>query len=188
MKNQPSKLFAKLDRTREASGFTLIELLAVMSMIIILVGITIPLIGYGTNKADESSTKTMLKAMENALETYKADNGGYPPLDLSVLTGNYTNFSAGCTNNSWTNITLVYRALSGSNGSKSYITFKSNQLLTNSLGIFLKDPFGKLYGYNPKNPVANPSTFDLWSAGADGKSQYPTNLSQYTDDIGNWSK
>ena len=60
-------------------GVTLVEILAVVSIIIILVGLVIGIRKSATKKADESRLRVELAAIELALEKYKAKYGNYPP-------------------------------------------------------------------------------------------------------------
>lgn len=239
MENLASKLFAKLSafiaskrrfaeekrggsssrralslepRARRSApgGFTLIELLTVIAIIVLLAGLVVGISSYANRSAVESRIKAEIKAMEAALEAYKADYGGYPPLDDEVFSqadsakGGITNvfLSVGSVlsgyahpnTNGWLNIHYVWRALSGTNTPKTYMSFLPKQLktVTNALGGFaytvILDPNGNPYGYNPIDPRANPQTFDLWSAGVDGKSAYPTNFTSAVDDLGNWQR
>ncbi|MFZ4695513.1 MAG: prepilin-type N-terminal cleavage/methylation domain-containing protein [Verrucomicrobiia bacterium] len=194
-------------RRTSIKGFTLIELMTVMSIIIILAGLVVGISSYANRSAIESRTKAEIKAMETALEAYKADYGAYPPLDQNAFTPGATpvptdgcqintNFLAGSSvpkSNGWLNVHFVYRALSGvsSNVPKTYMTFTPKQTNAVTIGTatytVILDPNGNPYGYNPFNPSANPQTYDLWSAGVDGKSSYPT-LSSTNDDLGNWQR
>jgi hypothetical protein len=170
-----------------------------MAIILILVGFTSPLIGYIFRHSSDCRVRAEIKSMENALEAYKADNGSYPPLDPGQMDGSapvapkiHTNFVSQVTpsviTGPWTNSRFIYQALTA--GPKAYIVFKPHQLIqTNLDGVacnLIKDPYGRPYGYNPANPLVNPGSFDLWSAGPDNKSSYPTNLTLNSDDTGNW--
>lgn len=190
-------------------GFTLIELLTVIAIIVLLAGLVVGISSVVNRSAIESRTKAEIKAMEAALEAYKADYGAYPPLDPEVFSqadaakGGITNIFPSAVSvptgtvhpvtNGWLNINYVYRALSGTNTPKAYMAFTSKQLksVTNSTGyayVLILDPNGNPYGYNPINPSNNPQTFDLWSAGVDGRSAWPTNSAAAVDDIGNWQR
>lgn len=184
---------------REASAFTLIELLGVMSIIIILAGLSVGVSRYVFQNAQESRTRTEIKAIEVALEAYKQDNGAYPPLNPAQFdpggAGNPkidTVFPTAAGNsNGWLNTIFVVRALC-SNSAKIYMTFTPKQVFSTNIGgsypsQILLDPGGKPYAYNPFAPQANPQTFDLWSAGVNGKSAYPI-LSSTNDDISNWQR
>ncbi|MDD2706519.1 MAG: type II secretion system protein GspG [Verrucomicrobiae bacterium] len=172
------------------SGFTLVELLTVMSIILVLAGMVVGIMGYSSRMAMESRAKAEIAAISTALESYKADNGAYPPIDDAVLTGMKTNFTAKklpSFEDCWSNSHYLVRALC-SNNNKIYMTFKTKQIKGTNGCVILLDPSGNAYGYNPLAPVANPQTFDLFSAGVDGKSQYPTNIGIASDDIGNWQR
>ena len=228
------KSLSNIER-RASRGFTLIELLTVMAIIVVLAGLTMGLSSYANRKALESRAKAEIRAMELALEAYKADNGGYPPLNEKAFLGDVTSTEGYITNifsysppvppgspalltqtNGWTNSQFIYRALT--QGSKKYMSFRNNQIATvrhpttapilpldpsssglTNKAIILLDPLGYPYGYAPRGPVghtsagatnqlANPQNFDLWSAGLNSKSDYPTNLTLNVDDIGNWQK
>lgn len=197
-------LGSSIQHPASRNGFTLTELLVVIAIIIILVGITIGISFYVNRSAAEHRIKMEIAAMETALETYKADHGAYPPLDMGAFNSLNTNFTANTTvyakitsglTDACINTMYVYRALA--KGNKVYWQIPNRMMTTgyvvnagisNAADIILIDPLGKPYGYNPRSPVANLSSFDLFSVGIDGKSAYPTNLSEIVDDIGNWKR
>jgi prepilin-type N-terminal cleavage/methylation domain-containing protein len=196
-------------RSLGEGGFTLIELLTVIAIIVLLAGLVVGISSYANRHAVESRTKAEIAAICSALENYKADYGGYPPLDADVFNqvdankGGITNYypsavsvpptAAWPNTNGWLNIHYVWRAISGTNTPRPYMVFSSRQLktVTNTSGGYaytvIVDPNGNPYGYNPIAPQANPQTYDLWSAGVDGKSTWP-NLSSTNDDLGNWQR
>ena len=190
-------------------AFTLIELLVVMALIVILAAIVIGAGGYAIRAATEARMKAEIRAMETALEAYKSDHGGYPPLDADLfnVANVPTNFtsasshSASITTGAWLNTAFLYRALGGvgPGNTKRYMSFASNMVVTgffvngsttNFVGRLIKNPLGKPYGYNPVAPVANQQSMDLFSSGLDNQTGYPTNLttSVNRDDISNWQK
>ena len=61
---------------------TLVEILAVVSIIILLIGLIIGIRKGAVKKADESRLKVELAAIELALEKYKAKHGNYPPSSM----------------------------------------------------------------------------------------------------------
>src|SRR6185503_13972999 len=63
---------------RGGAAFTILELLIVMTIIIILAGLTIATMGYAQNKSRRSRAEAEIAAISAALENYKADNGVYP--------------------------------------------------------------------------------------------------------------
>lgn len=112
------------------------------------------------------------------------------------------------TTNGWTNSQFIFRALTA--GPKIYMSFRSNQIATvqslysvlpNPAGVtnyaqVILDPWGVPYGYQPTSPRANPSGFDLWSAGPDNACSnafYDGEVVGYyftpaNDDITNWAR
>jgi general secretion pathway protein G len=68
---------------RRKGGFTLIELLTVMAVIAILAALVLSISGFAEKKAALGRAQVELKTLENACESYKADNGTYPYLLVS---------------------------------------------------------------------------------------------------------
>jgi prepilin-type N-terminal cleavage/methylation domain-containing protein len=208
----PSSLETPLPAARRS--FTLIEMLAVIAVITVLICMSMPMINYVNRKSSDAAIKTQIKAIENALEAYKADYGGYPPLEpddlyttnlLFYMWTGKPRFHAspwdppgwaepGWTNG-WLNTQYLVRALT--QGPKKYISFPPKQIVTNlyvmtpgvsNYFFYLADPNGQAYGYISKGAVANPGGFDLWSI-ASGTNEYPRILDQNrTPNIGNWMK
>jgi prepilin-type N-terminal cleavage/methylation domain-containing protein len=175
----------KREEGRRQAGFTLIEILVVIVIITILAGIVVGASKYAQTKQARSRAQAEIAVMEMALESYKNDNGVYPP-----STKDRTSNTA--------NSILLYWALAA--GQKRYMTFKPNQLRnygntinitiacdpTNStvLNVVLIDPFGQPYNYFNRPACSldgqtNSTTFDLWSYG-------PDNKKDTADDIVNW--
>ena len=151
MKTHPSSLLRR--------GFTLIELLFVITIIMILAGLSMGGYGYVTRKQADSQAAIQISLLSKALEEYKLDNGAYPP--------------TGTTNSLYT---LLY--WSGANTSppgKIYLA----DLDPNSKGqgwidgtgaaATIRDPWGIEYIYRRGDDLAakNPD-FDLLSKGKDG--------------------
>ena len=66
------------------AGFTLIEMLIVMTILVILAGISLALYTNSVTRAHEAALKTDLSQMREALDQYYADKGKYPE-SLEVL-------------------------------------------------------------------------------------------------------
>lgn len=168
----------KRGRTNRRSGFTLIEIMVVIVIIMILVGIVIGASKYAHTKAATSRAQAETAMMENALESYKSDNGIYPPSDVASI-----NRGAAIGNAKNDSISL-YAALAL--GPKVYMTFKPEQTRVDQVTgkTYIIDPFGAPYNYYC-HPIANDQknsvTFDLWSYGPDGQNGTP-------DDITNWQQ
>ncbi len=63
---------------RRNKGFTLIELLVVIIILGLLAALIVPKITGRVDEAKVETTKVQLKALKDALEQYKLDNGTYP--------------------------------------------------------------------------------------------------------------
>ena len=129
-------------RYKTKGAFTLIELIIVMAIIAILASLVLAAAGSVQKKGARSRTEAEIKAVEDALESYKSDNGDYP-----------SNSSSG-------SATLL-TALMPTTGTKVYFEFKSKY--TNAQGWI--DPFGLNYNYIYTNGAPNNGTnnYDLWS-------------------------
>lgn len=187
----------KVLEIKQKGGFTLVELLVVITIIVILTGLTLGAMGWVQKKAAVDKAKTQLALLENALEQYHADTGTYPG-------GNGRKGSG----------LAVYQALFGDGvgedgvlddseigkvrgrpdaGAKVYLpdldpkTNPSQMVQTGSGSrpTGLIDPFGGEWHYRSgalARGRANNPDFDLFSYGADGK----TGGEFAADDIDNW--
>lgn len=66
---------------RSAGGFTLIEVLVVVVILGILAAIVVPNIMSKPGEARIAKAKTDIRAVEQALNLYRLDNGSYPTTD-----------------------------------------------------------------------------------------------------------
>ena len=186
---------------RGKAAFTLLELLIVMTIIIVLAGITFGTIGYVQGKAKRSRSEAEIAAISAALENYKADNGAYPSdTNTEAL---FPNSHGDPTSATYKNASLsLYKMISGDadNDSnriaeaKSYFPLKPNQLYPEKTSLavtFIRDPFVDKsgnpcsYGYSTakaKTPGGtdgyNP-TFDLWSTGGETGPKSGETFQQY---------
>jgi general secretion pathway protein G len=71
------------------TGFTLIELLIVIVILGVLAAVVVLAVGAFDDRGEEAACKSDVKAVEVAVEAYRAKNGTYPP-DLDVLVNNPT--------------------------------------------------------------------------------------------------
>lgn len=77
-----------MQRTRRRhtqGGFTLIELLVVIAIIGILAAILIPNFWRSRGHALVSASKSHMRGIANALESYYVDNGMYPPTGTATM-------------------------------------------------------------------------------------------------------
>jgi hypothetical protein len=137
-------------------------------------------------KAARSRAASEIQAMSTALESYKTDNGIYPPSDGVLITNSYATYD-GSMANYQTNSQILYQALSGQTnyqdapvaGAKAYMSFKVAQLGNNSAAAgttgsgstYVRDPWNYSYGYSTATnasgvtPYNGTGFFDLWSTG-----------------------
>lgn len=69
---------------RRQLAFTLVELLVVIAIIAILAGLVLGLVSVGSAKSKQSRVQAHLKAIEQAIRSYKLDLGFYPPSMTNV--------------------------------------------------------------------------------------------------------
>ena len=169
---------------RTRASFTLVELLAVIAIIAILAGLTLAAFSGVMNSAGRSRARTEISAVSAALESYKADNGAYPPSPANGFSDtNYASDGSPATAGGLyqNSSAALYQALTGQTnygdpaptwGTKIYMTFKSSQMGNYSSGggnVYIKDPFGNSYGYftgsASSTPVNGTNQFDMWSTG-----------------------
>lgn len=170
-------------RRQNRPGFTLIELLAVITIIVILAGLTIGGMSYVNEKQAVEKAKVQIKLLEAAIEEYKLDNGSYPGTSANTpASGNAVSaqlykalYLDGATNN-----TRVYLQQLDPNDSKQ------GWLGGTGANRTIIDPWGNEYRYRKGSNAQNPD-FDLWSMGKDGatNTSSPTHRSN-NDDIGNF--
>jgi general secretion pathway protein G len=75
-----------LEARRKDSGFTLIELLIVIVILGILAGIVVFAVSAFNDRGEKAACKADMKAVEVAVEAYRANQGTYPAA-LGDLTG-----------------------------------------------------------------------------------------------------
>ena len=71
----PRTVLPNQRKGRQSAGFTLIEILVVISIIVLLAGITIPVMFAFFRNAAEAQTKVLLKQLDSAVAEYKAQTG-----------------------------------------------------------------------------------------------------------------
>jgi type II secretion system protein G len=70
---------------KKNKGFTLIELLVVISIIGLLSSVVLASVNSARDKATAAKLVSEMKALQNAIEMYRADNNGDVPIDESGM-------------------------------------------------------------------------------------------------------
>lgn len=178
-------VFSKFTDKRRSLGFSLVELLVVMAIIVILAGLIIGAASAVFEKGKRSRAASEIQAMSTALESYKTDNGIYPP--ASTIKGpptvaySVSDADPSSGTDYVTSSQTLFQALSGGQtsyaagptaGTKVYMTFKLNQIGNPTTGLsYIQDPWQFSYGYSTgdtstpqtKYPNNGSGFFDLWS-------------------------
>ena len=122
-------------------GFTLIELLVVISIIATLAAVVAPAVFRNVGDAKVSAAKSQIEIFAMALNSYRLDNDGYPSTDQGIE---------------------ALRTISS--GGDAPRNWKGPYLSR----IVPMDPWGRPYLYASPGRE-NPTSFDLYSLGRDGK-------------------
>jgi prepilin-type N-terminal cleavage/methylation domain-containing protein len=110
MKNQTPGLARRI---RKESAFTLIELLVVIAVISILAALIFPITGAVNRAKMRSKARAELAQIQNAIESYKAKLGHYPPDNPGNPTRNPLYFELLGTTNAGTAANPLYITLDG---------------------------------------------------------------------------
>jgi general secretion pathway protein G len=122
-------------------GFTLLELLVVIAIIATLAGIVAPAVFRNVGDAKASAARSQIEFLSLALNAYRLDNGALP---------------------------------SAEQGLEALRTLPSTgEVPTNWRGPYLsrvvpRDPWGRPYAYRAPG-IENPTSFDLFTLGRDGR-------------------
>lgn len=190
MKKQKSSI-------RHPRGFTLVELIIVISIIVVLAGITIAAIGGMNRAAAKKATATRLQFIEQKIEEFRLDNGRYPgvvtPSDPSATAPAPVTASG----NDDSTVAL-FLALSGletvastepREGAKVYwaeLAQKNPDVVDNAGRIL--DGYGNPFRFRVAQPgtpagtstMFNPD-FDLWSVGPDGQTSLAASVTAFEE-------
>jgi type II secretory pathway pseudopilin PulG len=196
---------------KNSDAFTLIELLSVMVIIMVLAGITVPIVSSARTSAKKGVTSAQIGQLELALKQFESDFGVFPPDSYTAspisLGGVFIPVDPDLDTGSkclvfflGSRFTFSSPDFNGIYG--PYIEFKKSQLEGTGVDfaddpaeltiegvkareVFqLKDPFGsRYYSYDSSSPSNNIASFDIYSWGADTDDNAGTDTS---DDITNW--
>lgn len=190
------------------SAFTLVELLVVISIIVVLMGILVPAVGYMQDRAAITKTKARITQISGALTTYQTNQGRYPMQDGNMLPDTSVTLDEFYNPNDSEQVRLVAASLAsrlavldrdsfGTHGSmvrEEEIDGASVQMLT--------DAWDQPIYYQPwtvyisQEDALNPDSVQIWSFGSDGVNDVglyarpPIDEDDYLpwgDDVTNWS-
>ena len=159
----------KVERLHK-SGFSLIELLVVVSIIVILAGITIGVMSQVNQKRDASTTSKNILMVRTKLEAFYNEQGYYPvgqdATSASVykaLSGDPTGQGADPTG------TIYWPELNDDRNPALVSTFQGFRVILDGYGQSLRYRSASDTAGNPVQNVRNDGDFDLWSVGPDGE-------------------
>ena len=166
-------------------GFTLVEILTVISIIVVLMGMTIGIGRWAMLNSQINKCRVQVKLFENKLQEYEADNGEFPPGDgtdrssVEIFTALYEN---GIQNDS-----KVYMDELNPDASDQFRKIENGRIYD----PFKKKPFFYLRGVDEDGEESTESynpDFDLWSLGPNfvGRGDGGNSDEDTDDDIGNW--
>lgn len=174
-------------------SFTMIELLAVMAIIAALAGLGAGGYSFAMHKVRVSRTQARIAQISTALETLKQKYGFYPRTMTSGTNSDYrlyvnlnsnaaTNGKFLCTEPAGTaRISVDYMAEYAALVNLESLQKNSRRFGTDTISV-VTDAWGRPLYYRCPG-TRNPGSFDLYSAGADGKVGL-TELFLWTDDKG----
>ncbi|HBF16230.1 MAG: type II secretion system GspH family protein [Akkermansiaceae bacterium] len=159
----------KLGRSNK-SGFSLIELLVVVSIIVILAGITIGVMSSVNAKRDISTTSKNIGMVRTKLEEFYNEQNFYPvgqdatsACVYKALSGDPTGQGANPTG------TIYWPELNMNRNPALVGTFNGFRVILDGFGESLRYRSALDTNSNPVQNVRNDGDFDLWSIGPDGE-------------------
>ncbi|MBK71894.1 MAG: hypothetical protein CMO76_00470 [Verrucomicrobiales bacterium] len=152
------------------SGFSLIELLVVVSIIVILAGITIGVMSSVNAKRDISTTSKNIGMVRTKLEEFYNEQNFYPvgqdatsACVYKALSGDPTGQGANPTG------TIYWPELNMNRNPALVGTFNGFRVILDGFGESLRYRSALDTNSNPVQNVRNDGDFDLWSIGPDGE-------------------
>lgn len=168
------------------------ELIVVVAIIVVLAGLTLGGFNLVNQKNAREKAKVQIKLIENALENYHSDNRAYPTsVDPAGDRGDevlykylyHDGFEARDTGG------VVYLPDLDPENNAVVGKGKGGQAWMQGTGATARilDPWGNFYRYRSgDSPSAQNPDFDLWSAGADGKTNADPKHKDCADDLKNF--
>ncbi|GHC42980.1 type II secretion system protein [Roseibacillus persicicus] len=175
-----------VSRKSVSRGFTLVEILTVISIMVVLMAMTFGIGKWAMGNAQIEKARTQVKLFENALQTYEADKGEYPPGDGSDKSS--VNLYTALYEDGILNNKKVYMDQLNPDGDQFNRKIKNGVILD---PFKHKKPYFYLRGVDENGEEAgnayNPD-FDLWSLGPNGVGRGDGGASDedLDDDIVNW--
>jgi len=128
-------------RNKNIASFTLVEVLVVISIIVMLAGLTVGASRYASYAGKANRAKAEIAAIELAAESFKLDNGEFPPCEGTDFVANGVSL--------YTNLSM---------GTKVYLELKKIQVGGGGDEQFILDPWGQPYRYSSStNETENPN-------------------------------
>lgn len=167
------------------AGFSLMELVVVVAIIVVLAGLTLGGFTFVNRTQANKKAAVQIGLIGAALENYNADNRSYP--EHSEATGERGD-------------EVLFKALywdgfqARDNGGVIYLGELDPENNTKSGQAWIQgkdtqarivDPWGNFYRYRTGDQALNPD-YDLWSMGADGKTNSDPKHKDSLDDIKNF--
>ena len=155
------------ERSKGLSGFTLIELLIVISIILILAGLTLGAFRFANVKAARDKTRAQMKAIELVLDRYSLDYGSYPSPDLF---GSQEGTEHGPGQLDTQGAEMLYVLMSGDTNLDGVSDADDDELFQGSsgaIGAAEEDKFGMVEYASNGNPLivdgfGNPIMYSVW--------------------------
>ena len=152
------------------AGFSLIELLVVVSIIVILAGITIGVMARVNVKRDIATTSKTIGIVRTKLEDFFNEQGYYPVGQNATSTAVYKALSGDPTGQGAIPTgTIYWPELNDSRNPALVGVFQGNRVILDGFGQSFRYRAALDANGNKVQNVKNDGDFDFWSVGPDGE-------------------